>query len=134
MNKRNLKLNEYGISGKRYKELSGFCEQYPEWKELLDNDTFGIAAESVDGMPKAQNKISDKTGQIAVDRVEIEKKKNMIDEAARKASSDLAQYIIKSVCYEVPFWYLQDIMKMPCSRNAFYDARRYFFYLLDKKK
>ena len=35
MNKRNLVLDKYGISGKRYKELCGFCEQYPEWLSEL---------------------------------------------------------------------------------------------------
>ena len=41
MNKRQLNLEKYGISGKRYKELCGFCEQYPEWKNQLkyNNDT-----------------------------------------------------------------------------------------------
>ena len=35
MNKRKLKFDDLEISGKRYKELCGFCEQYPEWKSQL---------------------------------------------------------------------------------------------------
>ena len=85
MNKRQLNLEKYGISGKRYKELCGFCEQYPEWKNQL------------------------------------------------KFSND-SQYIIKSVCYEVPVTYLIACEGMPIGKSAFYEMRRYFFYLLDKNK
>lgn len=31
-------LKKYGISQKRYKELKGFCEQYPEFLQELRND------------------------------------------------------------------------------------------------
>jgi hypothetical protein len=133
MNKRNLKLDAYGISGKRYKELSGFCEQYPEWVETLRNQSY-VSGVASDGMPKAQYTKSDATGRIAVKMNEIRKRKQLIDDVAKEASPDLCRYIIKSVCYEVPFWYLQDFMKIPCGRNTFYDARWFFFYLLDRRK
>lgn len=134
MNKRELKLEKYGISSKRYKELCGFCEQYPEWVDELNykNDTVG--SKEITGMPIPPHNTSDQTGNLAIRRVELQKKCELIEQTAIQANSDLYQYIIKSVCYEHPFWYLQDIMGMPCSQRAFYDARRYFFYLLNKNK
>lgn len=58
----------------------------------------------------------------------------MIEEIAELAGEDLSQYIIKSVCYEVPVTYLIACEGMPIGKSAFYEMRRYFFYLLDKNK
>lgn len=115
MNRRELKLNEYGISSKRFKELSAFCEQYPEWVEELKKQSLTA-------------------GDAAARRSELEHKCRLIETAALEADECLGTFIIKSVCYEKPFWYLRDILEIPCSQSAFYDRRRYFFYLLDKKK
>ena len=134
MNKRKLVLDKYGISGKRFKELCGFCEQYPEWVNELKYSKDTISEKRMDGMPKQQYNQSDQTGKLAVRRVELQKKCELIEQTAVQASVELYQYIIKSVCYEVPFKYLQTVEEIPCSRATFYDARRYFFYLLDQNK
>ena len=122
MNKRQLNLEKYGISGKRYKELCGFCEQYPEWKNQLkyNNDTV--------------KSNSDATGNLAIKRTGLEEKCRLIEETAEQAGEDLSQYIIKSVCYEVPVTYLIVCEGMPIGKSAFYEMRRYFFYLLDQNK
>lgn len=133
MNKRNLNLEKYGISGKRYKELCGFCEQYPEWINELKfkNDT--VKSVEITDMPIYHSN-SDATGNLAIRRTDFTEKCKLIEETARQASEDLAQYIIKAVCYEVPVTYLISCENMPCSKAAFYDTRRYFFYLLDQNK
>lgn len=115
MNRRELKLNEYGISSKRFKELSAFCEQYPEWVEELKKRSPAVCTD-------------------AGRRSELENKCRIIETAALEADEELGNFIIKSVCYEKPFWYLRDILEIPCSQSAFYDRRRYFFYLLHKRK
>ena len=124
MNKRELSLEKYGISGKRYKELSGFCEQYPEWVSNLKRlknpaGSMTFSGVSVEDIPDKRRK------------EELESKCHIVENAARQASQDLQQYLIKSVCYEEPFWYLRDIMGIPCCQRTFYDYRRYFFYLLE---
>lgn len=134
MDKRQLRLEKYGISGKRYKELCGFCEQYPEWIDELKYKTNALKSAGVTDMPIAHNTSSNQTRDLAIRRVELQKKCELIEQVAIATDSELYQYIIKSVCYEEPFWYLKDIMGMPCSRSSFYDKRRYFFYLLDKAK
>lgn len=134
MNKRKLKLEKYGISGKRYKELCGFCEQYPEWIEELKHNNSTVKSIEITDMPFNQSGNSDQTCDLAIRRVELERKCELIEQTAIQASSDLYQFIIKLVCYEVPFSYLQTIEDIPCSQSALYDARRYFFYLLDKNK
>lgn len=134
MNKRNLVLGKYGISSKRYKELCGFCEQYPEWLKELRWKNHTLASPKITDMPMAPKSNKSKTEELAIRREELERKRNLIEDTARQANEELHEYIIKSVCYEVPFTYLSSVEDMPCSRSAFYDARRYFFYLLDKNK
>lgn len=135
MNKRQLKLEEYGITGKRYKELCGFCEQYPDWVLWLKRNSDTLSGKEFDGMPHSKtNSTSDETAKLAIKRIEIQEKINLIEDTAKEAAPDLWEFLIKSVCYEQPFWYIRDIMEAPTSRNSFYAKRRYFFYLLDKKK
>ena len=134
MNKRKLRLDKYGISNKRYKELCGFCEQYPEWLEELKSNTDTVKSSSVSGMPASSSGSGDPTSALARRRAELRKRCELIEQMAIQANADLYQYIIRSVCYEEPFWYLRDIKGMPCSQRSFYDYRRYFFYLLDQSK
>lgn len=134
MNKRALKLDKYGISNKRYKELCGFCEQYPEWIDELKYKTDTVKSVGIADVPLPSSQMGDQTSDLAIRRAELQKKCDLIEKTAIQASADFYPYIIKSVCYEEPFWYLRDIMGMPCSQRSFYDYRRYFFYLLDQNK
>jgi hypothetical protein len=133
MNKRNIVLDKYGISGARYKELCGFCEQYPEWKAKLRHKTNCVKSVEITDMPLMRTN-SDQTGNLAILRFDLEEKCRLIEETAKMASPDLDKYIIASVCDRLPLSYLQMMMDMPCSRATFYDIRRYFFYLLDQNK
>lgn len=135
MNKRELRLEKYGISRKRYKELCGFCEQYPDWKLELDLHKDTLKSRQLDGMPfLPAGHTSDPTAVLAIKRESIRKKVDLIESVAKEVDSDLWEYIIKSVCYEQPFWYIRDIMRIPCSERSFWDRRKYFFYLLDQRK
>lgn len=135
MNKRELRLEKYGISGKRYKELCGFCEQYPDWKRELRDYSFIPAGKKEPGMPKNPNGgLADNTGKAAMRVMELNRKCDLIERVAKEASEDCYEYILKSVCGEVPVNYLISFEEMPCGKSAFYEMRRYFFYLLDKEK
>ena len=134
MSKRKLKLSKYGISGKRYKELCGFCEQYPEWKKKLADYTYISGIRYHDKPEIKGDGISDPTFNSAVRIERYEGNCKLIEETAKNTDKELWEYIIKSVCYEVPLTYLISVEKMPLSQSAFYERRRYFFYLLDKAK
>ena len=127
MNKRELKLKEYGISEKRYKELCGFCEQYPEWQKELMCNTDTVGSKTITDMPVLRR------AELKENKELIEKTLQQLDDE-RDESMSMYKYILNSVCYEKPHWYLRDIMGMPYSRTSFYEARRYFFYLLDRNK
>lgn len=135
MSKRKIKLDKHGISGKRYKELCGFCEQYPEWKQELANIAYPMFSHADDGMPHNPNQgTSDTTGRIAVKSAMLRNNVDLVERVAKQASTEFWQYIIKSVCYEVPVTYLISVDGLAMSRSVFYELRRYFFYLLDQNK
>ena len=132
-NKRDLKLDQYGISGHRYGELKCFCLQYREWKDELEYKKDTLKSKCITDMPLSTSG-SDATVDLALRRVELEAKCKLIEQTALEADGNLYQYIIKSVTEEVPCWYLEQIMGMPYCRKDFYGARRYFFFLLDRNK
>ena len=79
MNKRKLRLDKYGISNKRYKELCGFCEQYPEWLEELKSNTDTVKSSSVSNMPASSSGSGDPTSALARRRVELRKRCELIE-------------------------------------------------------
>lgn len=134
MNKRELKLEKYGISSKRYKELCGFCEQYPEWKRELENYSFMKGIEYSD-MPKSPNVGQSKpTEEMAIRIEKILSNCMLIEETAKAADKDIWEFLIRSACYEESINYLQTVRGLYISKSVFYRKRRYFFYLLDCRK
>jgi hypothetical protein len=133
-NRRDLKLDDYGISRKRYKELCGFCEQYPEWIDELQYKTDILKSKTITDMPLPPSRVGNQQEDLAIRRIELQKKCEVIEQTAIEADADLYKYIIKNVCYEKPIYYLINTMGMPCSERSFRDKKRYFFYLLAKNK
>ena len=134
MNKRKLKFEDMEISGKRYKELCGFCEQYPEWKEKLAGITYISAVKYSDDPQPSNHSNSDSTQKHALRALALKRKVDLIERCAKTADSDLWQFIIRSACYEESYEYLYGIKDLHVGRSAFYEKRRYFFYLLDMEK
>ena len=134
MNKRDLKLGKYGISGKRYKELCGFCEQYPDWKKEITGHAYISAVQYGDEPKPSNHENSDTTAKHALRMIKYKRNCDLIEKVAKEADKDYWEYIIKAVCYEVPINYLIGVEGMGISQSAFYDRRRYFFYLLDIEK
>ena len=55
----------------------------------------------------------------------------LIEEVAKEVDPTIYQSLIANVTNEhMPF----EFLSVPCGRRQFYEARRKFFYLLDKKK
>lgn len=131
MKKRELVLTKYGISNARQRELRAFCEQLPEWKQFLAEHKNTVESNRYRDVPeKTMGAISDKTADLAVKRANLQEKIRLIEATARETDPKLWKYIIDSVCYDIPFYKLN----VPISQNAFYDRRRYFYFLLDHKK
>ena len=134
MNKRDLRLEKYGINKHRYKELCGFCEQYPDWKVILRDYTY-LKGKEISDMPGSPNRgTNDMVAKDAIKLSQIESNCRLIENVAKKADDEFWEFIIKSVCYRVPVTYLIAVEGMTIEKSAFYERRRYFFYLLDEEQ
>lgn len=134
MNKRDIKLDKYGINKYRYRELKAFCEQYPDWKDEINNHAY-VQGVSYDKESTGNtNAISDRTGKDAMRLLRYEKNCQMIEKVAKEADSEIWEYLIKAICYDLPLRYLISVDNMHLEKSAFYERRRFFFYLLDKEK
>lgn len=128
---RDMTWDDYGISRHRYAELKAFCLQYDEKKSKISR---GIGAMNYDGMPKGNfktNPLEDK----AIRNVTYQKDCEMIEQAAIAASSDIFQYIIKSVTNDLSYQFIEydeTLGRIPVGINEFYGYRRLFYYYLDK--
>ena len=134
MNKRDLKLGKYGISGKRFKELCGFCEQYPDWKRELTSHAFISAVQYGDEPKPSNHNNADTTSRQALKLLKYKRNVDLIEKVAKEADVEYWEYLIKHICYEVPINYLINVEGCGLTSSIFYDRRRFFFYLLDQEK
>lgn len=126
--KRDMKLSDYHISRARYNELKYFCMQYSEKKhELMSN--YGLHAVINDGQPKG-NIPGNMTEQQALQNIKLKKEIDLIEQTVKEANEEISDWLLKNVTEGIAYEY----MDAPISRTKFYDARRYFFYLLSRKK
>ena len=86
MKDRDLKLDEYNISGNRYRELKYFCRQYREKQSLLRSIT-EVGSPPLSG--GGSGKFSDKTASIAIRRTELQRDLEMIEQTAIEADAEI---------------------------------------------
>lgn len=126
-------IKKYNLSKYRFRELYYFCQQYEEWKYELEHCKDTVKSVEVTGMPGA-TKQSDQTSDLAMRRVELEKKIDLVERTAKEAEPELEKYILAAVTnYGVTYTYLREFMGIPCGKNMYYEARNRFYWLLDKK-
>ena len=132
-NIRTLNKDKYDISKHRFLELYHFCLQYPECKndlKVLTDTVKGIEySEKVKG-GGGENQ----TEKLAIKRLELRNKCELIEQAAIEADPDLYPYIIAGVTRGLTYRSLREREHMPCGRNVYYDRRRRFFWILSRKK
>lgn len=141
-NKRDLKLDDYGISKRRYQELKAFCLQYTEWQDELKYNTDTVKSKNITDMPICQtgeNAIEN----LAIKRKELQEKCDMVEQTLIKAIGDIFQGDIESLYPrmlkaisndDINYAYLDEVMHIPCGRNTYWKIRRYFFFLLNQKR
>lgn len=128
-----LKLSkEYNISRHRYRELKEFCLQYEEKKaELQQIYTSSTAAPEVavkGGIPGAP------TEKKAMRASSLKSEIKLIDDVICEACGEdvgIVEFLKRNVTSGTGF---ETLGCVPCSCRSFYQYRRLFFFLLDKKK
>ncbi len=126
---RDLKLDEYQISGNRYRELKYFCRQYREKQSRLRSIT-EIGSMALVGNRSSNGTISDHTADTAIRKAELQKDLELMEQTAMEADAEIYQYILRNVADGVPYEYLG----VPYGRTAFFERRKRFFQILDQKK
>lgn len=115
-------------------EVYHHCMQYGEWKDELQYKRDAIKSIEYGDTIKGRGGTGSSTEQLAIRRVELQKKCELIEQAAIEADSDIYQYIIKAATNEyITYNYLLNVMNIPCSKNTYYDRRRKFYWILSKK-
>lgn len=100
----------YDISRERKNELEKFC---------IDN-LIGHKLDTIEKVNKS----------IGVRYLETRSiNREVIESSAKKASSELWNYILKSIAYELTY----SEVNPPCSRKVFYNRVKKFYWLLDKE-
>lgn len=123
---------EYNISKNRYRELKAFCMQYDEKKsELQQIYTSSAVAPEVSvkgGMPGKP------TEQKAMRASKLKDEIKLIDETLSEACGEdvgIIELLKKNVTLGLGFGKLGYV---PCDVKTFYERRKKFFFLLDKRK
>ena len=132
-NKRDLRLSEYDIGTYAYRELHNFCLQYPKKKTELLSLSSPYNSPQITGMPHAPG-VSDPTGNAAVRAAQLSKDTEALEQCAMQACPDDYECMILCVTEDVPHHYLKLLKGLETGRDKFYKMRRYFYYLLAKRK
>lgn len=124
---------KHEISKHRFLELYYFCLQYNEWRDRLKYKTNTVKSIEISDMPITHSNES-ATERLGIERTELFKKCELIEQTAIETDPDIYQYIIKAVTNEhITFNYLVQNMGIPCGKKMYYNRRRKFYWLLDKK-
>lgn len=133
-NVRPLNQSKYSISKNRFFELYYWCLQYNEWKNELKYLTNTVGVIEITDIITNSNS-GDYTQRLSMRRRGLEQNCQIIEQTAIEADLDIYQYIIKAVTEEeVTYQHLKLIMEIPCGKDMYYDRRRKFYWLLDKRK
>lgn len=126
------KNNKYYIPKHRFYELYHYCLQYEDW--LTEYNAIGqLNAVTMDS--QAGSGPGDPTYTKVARRLELREKMDEIRNAAAAADRSLAKYIVLAVTKEgCSYQFLHTVHGMPCSRKMFYDRRRKFYWIMDKKR
>ena len=126
-----LRMDDYGISGDRYRELMYMCRQYDAMRSKLDRIRMGIddPAPSPGNSPGSIYKDPTASHAIAAADSREARRIDAIEQAALAADPGLYQHILTNVTRGVSY----ERMPVPCGRRQFYDARRRFFLELDRR-
>ena len=126
------KTNPYYVEKNRRLELLYFCRQYPIWHKALAAIT-GLQQRPADLEIFAKTgQCSDPTAKATIAREKYHRLINMVEEAAFKAGEDLADYLIRGVCYNISYEELDAIYGIPICRCEYYKLYSKFFWELNK--
>lgn len=131
---RTAALEKWEISRDRYFELKYICRQYRAYqraaKRVEDEIAGGFNDVALRDGPRG-TRVSDTTAERALRlaRSNIARRRvEAIRRAAMEAEHGIYKQLLRNVTQGVPYEHMQ----VPCGRRFFFEARRRFFWILDK--
>lgn len=126
--------SKYWISKHRHYELKHFCLQYPIWKrEVLNIYDSGKSSSIIERLPSS-NLPKDPVANRIITKMYYDERIKLIERIARETDGYLYNYILKAVTEGYSYVYLKSRLKIPCSRDVYYDRYRRFFWLLSQER
>lgn len=126
------KASKYWTEPRLYKHAISWCLCYPLWKKELES--LPDASKAID---YAKDKVQtsndyDATAELALKRVELEHKVNILETTARLVMGEMSHWIIKGVTEDVR---VEDLIAqgMPYSKNTYFRIRQQFYHLISKR-
>lgn len=125
---------KYYLDKHIYYSTIHYAYNYNEWKKQLSGLTDTSKAITYSDMPKGFNPEADPTADLVARRIKILDRILPIEEAAKEAGDDLWEYILLgAVNEEVSYIHMKTLKNIPCGKNAFYEMRRKFYWILAHK-
>lgn len=125
------KKKMYWLPKHRQLELVHFCLQYPEWKmRLMSLDGYSGRSGSVVQIPEKNGTVWKPVERMVEERMLLEVKIQMVEQAAMGAANDLHEYLLKGVTQEIGY----ELLNVPCCKEVYYRMYRRFFWILDKSR
>lgn len=125
---------KYQIEKHVFYAVLHYAYNYNDWKRELSGLTDTSKAITYSDMPKGFNPNADPTADLAIRREKILCKIRPIEDAAHEADADLWDYILLGVTNEnITYNHLKTLRDIPCGKNAYYDMRRRFYWILAHK-
>lgn len=140
-----ISLDAYGIDKWAYDELRAFCRQYPDKKRKADaligiqshdrTEQATYRGQTVGVCMSGGNGVGDPTALSAERRERYLADVAIIEDAAREtAGGAWYRALVKNACYGIPYECINRAIMPTSNRNAFFAARREFFYRLYVKR
>lgn len=124
--------SKYYVPKETFLTVVHYCKQYPLWVDELSiepdmNKGIDYDRERVQTSPSA-----DQVPNIAIRRAEIDRKRKQLEDTAHMVADDLAPWVIRGACYDLPYHYLRT-QGIPCGKDLYYSLRRKFYYEMAKR-
>ncbi len=127
------KKNPYWISKYRYYELRYFCLQYYEWKHDYCELELKLSPRTTQYNNVSRTHTNDWVSEAAVKMAELKRKMELVEQTCIETDSDLYSYILQGVTKGYGYTYLQTVLGIPCTKDAYYDKYHKFFYILSNR-
>jgi len=124
--------NPYWLSKHRYLELTHYCQQYKEWKNLYQKLAPRITIDSSEAHDGQKNIRAQED--ISLIRAELKQNMDLIERVAADTDGYLGRYLFIAVTEGLSFPQLKMKYSIACGKNMYYDRYRKFFWRLSQEK